>query len=229
MRYKNSLIIATISFCISVIWLFAQNKLTLYIHPRYELFTMAFVSIALITLIISYLQNSEHQHMNRTDSFVLLIALLCLLMPAKTLTVRTAENRSQSSQVSNKVSGLSSYDSFNQDFSYFDVADLSAFLSNNPTKEQIIDKQVELEGFIFEDSDGQKFIARFKLSCCAVDARPLTIPLLKNDVVSSVIIGSWYRISGKFVLNEGNQSQYPYAVETTTVEGIVEPLEPYVY
>ena len=227
MYFKKLFDQATIIFSVVIIWLYITNKLTLYIHPRYELFTVTFSAFALIFYSICLAQNSNHKT-HKSVIFVFMFSLIALLIPATPLSIRTAENRTQQNQIARSTTPFSSYDNFNQDFSYFDVADLSSILSENPTDSQIVGKKASVEGFLFKDNNEQFYIARFKLACCAVDATPLVVPINIAAIKDPLVVGDWYKATGLFALN--NQSSgHKFTVDVEKIEPIAEPEEPYVY
>ncbi|MCA9324175.1 TIGR03943 family protein [Candidatus Saccharibacteria bacterium] len=198
-----------------------SGSLTLYIHPRYVLFTVIMSSVGAISLAIALTMKSLHP--TKAVSFPLLILCITYIItivaiPAKTLSPRTALTRQQTNQLL-PTSERSTFDSFSSDYSHFDIKDWYTLLQSNPRPEQIIDKEAKLNGFFYR-KDGNPYIARFRLSCCAVDATPLAIPI---EVSENLLEGEWYSISGKIV-----DSANP-KVKVAEIHKIEEPDEPYIY
>jgi len=198
------------------------NDLTLYVHPRYTIFTVLFTCIALALLLFT---SSHDKNSLSKSSLVLcvLIAVVAILLPARSLSERTAQLRSQTNITTNSNLVISSFDNFSQDYSHFKLQDWASFLSTSPDASQITSKKATIEGFIYEAS-GVRYIARFRLSCCAVDATPISIPLKKTEQTSQLTIGSWQRVEGVFVLENE-----VLVIEPTTLTEINEPEQPYVY
>ena len=222
MFYKQ---IASISLCLVIVHLYLINKLSLYVHPRYEIFSISLALIGAILLIISFKRESNKKEKLSISGFlVIIVALISLTFPPVSLSERTAQSRLQTSFINSANSSPSSFDSFSQDFTHFDIVDWSSLISSKPPEEQIVGKSAKLIGFIFVDGNENKYIARFKLSCCAVDATPIKIMLSKNDLSKSFIVGEWKQIEGKLILEDG---QYKINVESAVT--IPEPEQPYVY
>jgi len=212
-------------FCLVILNLFITGQLTLYIHPRYVLFTVSMITAAFIFLIISLRKyDNKKLRYKLTDLIVVIMALVALILPASTLSYQTATNRLQTTKLSESTPDISSYDSFSQDFTHFDIVDWATLLSSQPPDNLVVGKNAKFYGFIFSDGDANKYIARFKLSCCAVDATPLTVRLINNDLTNTLDIGAWYEVEGKFI-KENNQ----FLINLNTVKRIDEPEEPYVY
>ncbi len=213
--------ITAATIALSIIIMATQNQLTLYIHPRYEFFTIVMAIIGLLLLLPT--QRSHFHSSEKKSTFVLCLLVLCfMLLPPESLTPQTAQNRLQSSVVA-QPQKTSSYDSYTRDYTHFDIQDWSTFFANAPAANQVVDKRALIEGFLLRDGQSL-FIARFRLSCCAVDATPLTIQLAPNEKTTGLLSGSWYRFSGSFI-----EENAVYLLNADEVTQIPEPKEPYVF
>ncbi len=210
----------TLIICFVILFLANTEQLTNYVHPRYVVFTVITVSVAIILLLVSFFQGkTKEPAISPAVWFCIILAIPSLLFPPKTLSGRIASDRLQDHRYNNE-SIVTSFDSFSQDFSHFDIADWSNILSSNPNSEELADKKAVVEGFILKDNN-EIYIARFRLSCCAVDATPLTVPLAES--AKALENNKWYRIEGVFV------SQNGLRLNPVLISEIEEPNEPYIY
>ncbi len=191
---------------------------------------MCLIGLFFLTIYIFSVDKHETKHgkPSYTTIFLSCMALLALLIPPKSLTHTIASTRSTTAQQNaSSLAIKSTIDNFSSDLTRFDIADWNNLLASSPIDAQIVDKKAKFQGFVYSDGSSQKFIARFKLTCCAVDATPLAVPVLKSDTLDSVELGQWVNVEGVFK-KEGNP-KYPYQLEVTSIDSIKEPDEPYVY
>jgi uncharacterized repeat protein (TIGR03943 family) len=123
---------------------------------------------------------------------------------------------------------LSSFDSFSQDLSRFELADWVSFFASNPRSEQVAGTSATVTGFFYTDTNGNYYVGRFRINCCAVDATPLGIQLSKDSVTEKLEQGSWYKISGVFAADKVDNSTI-FRLQVEKVEKTTEPEFPYVY
>lgn len=221
---SNILRLSTIAISLVILWLFTQNDLRLYIHPRYELFTVVLVGFGALVLVVSLWKNTKIQ-VSWTVWLVATVALLALFIPPTTLSDTLAGSRLQ--RTSNApTTAQSTFDTFSADLTRFDVRDWSAFLSSGPPANGVVGKKADVIGFIFNEND-QRFIARYQLTCCAVDATPLAIPLADNDKLDTISDGEWLQLQGEMVSTDSQTYQYQLLPQSFTV--IDEPEQAYVY
>lgn len=227
MSYRHIQKIVMLCVAITIGLLSATDKLTLYVHPRYVLFTTVMVVLSLILSFFSndLTSNTEKQPKNyKKTIFATLLIVFMLLLPAQTLSQRVASNRQQS-VTQNMKTNIFSYDAFTRDFRHFDLQDWSTYLASHPSPEIIEGKEAIIQGFIYR-TDTYTGLARFRLSCCAVDATPLTIELVANDSISQLTDGMWYEISGSFIFDS---QRGVYQLQANKITAIDAPKEPYVY
>jgi putative membrane protein len=218
--------LATIIICTVIIYIYFTSDLILYIHPRYLNFTLSFVVIGLVLLSIAFLKTTQYR-VNKSGWIVVIVAFIALFLPPQSLSQQIAVSRENQSLYQNNSPDQTTYDSFSSDLTRFTVADWSRLLNSSPSSGQIVGKQASVEGFVFQNSSSQKFVARFQLTCCAVDATPLTIPLLESAISNNLPIGSWVSING--VMAQSNNQTYPFQLDIIESKQIPEPKEPYVY
>jgi uncharacterized repeat protein (TIGR03943 family) len=91
------------------------------------------------------------------------------------------------------------------------------------------DRRVQLTGFVMAGSDGEWYLTRMILSCCAADARPIKVALT-GQVPDGLKPDSWLRIVGRYspkvTTDRVNHERIPY-VEVLESESIAAPTEQY--
>ena len=84
-------------------------------------------------------------------------------------------------------------------------------------------------GFVVVAPDGQPYLARMTMDCCAADARPVEVGLTGN-LPASLVAGQWIEVDGGFVdlrdRDPISQAVIPY-VEVSAVRAIAQPAIPY--
>ena len=232
---------------IATLWLAATGRLTLYVHPRYTLLT---VIVAVLTLLVLVLmaavggssaadEDRDHDHVTRVSAFGRLLvwskaavlictALALLVLPPATLSSSARQNRelvtSGQALDSTKVAAL-----VGADPATFSVKDWAAVLSQGGP-EAVLGKQVNLSGYVLDrDEEDVFFIARLVVSCCAVDAQPIGVPVYRPGWRAEVEPGAWITIEGAFVNNPSRDSQESVAIGVGSLANIEEPDQPYVF
>jgi uncharacterized repeat protein (TIGR03943 family) len=232
---------------IATIWLAATGRLTLYVHPRYTLLTVIMAVLTLLVLVamaavgvpLAADEHSDHDHVTRVSAIgrllvwskaaVLICAALALLVsPPATLTSSARQNRelvtSGQALDSTKVAAL-----VGADPATFSVKDWAALLSQGGP-EAVLGKQVNLSGYVLDrDEEDVFFIARLVVSCCAVDAQPIGVPVYRPGWRDEIEPGAWIRIDGAFVNNPSRDSQEGVAIGVGSLASIEEPDQPYVF
>ncbi len=212
----------------SILIVYFSGKLNLYIHPRYLSFTTIFIVLGLALLMIDLIISNKKETFSKSGYIVVAIALISLFIPPQSLTAELASNRVDGSQKSNSyINNPTTYESFSRDLTRFGIQDWVGYLSTSPTEDQVAGASANLTGFITKDESNQLYIARFKLTCCAVDASPLTVPLLGTEDSKLLQIGSWYNLKGNFVYLDDLDNKFQ--LEINESEEISEPEDPYVY
>jgi uncharacterized repeat protein (TIGR03943 family) len=232
---------------IATIWLAATGRLTLYVHPRYTLLTVMMAVLTLLLLVLAAAvgvssdadEDSDHDHVTRVSAFgrlliwskaaVLICAALALLViPPATLSSSARQNRelvtSGQALDSTKVAAL-----VGADPATFSVKDWAALLSQGGP-EAVLGKQVNLSGYVLDrGKEDVFFIARLVVSCCAVDAQTIGVPVYRPGWRAEVEPGAWITIEGAFVNNPSRDSQESVAIGVGSLAHIDEPDQPYVF
>jgi uncharacterized repeat protein (TIGR03943 family) len=231
---------------IVTIWLAATGRLTLYVHPRYTLLTVITAVLTVVVLVLvaavgasPTAHEDHHDRVARASAFrrlliwsngaVLICTVLALLVvPPATLSSTSRQNRElvtagQALAPSKAVALVGA------DPATFSVKDWAALLSQGGP-EAVLGKRVDLSGYVLDRGEEDTFfIARLAVSCCAVDAQPVGVPVYRPGWRDEVEGGAWIKIEGAFVKNPSQASQESVAIGVDSVAKIDEPDQPYVF
>jgi putative membrane protein len=230
---------------VATLWLGFTDRLTLYIHPRYVVFTMVMAVVALALAIAATGVRAEHDHDERPRRWTaplrvtavalcLAVAAALVILPPATLTIDTASQRDiNGSSIGAEAQSLDDVQSAGDDvFGAFTVLDWSSLLRQTADPAFYDGKSVDVTGFITPDeSDPENvfYVSRFVITCCAVDAQPIGVPVYQPGWSTSLTAGDWVRVQGGFTANPSTQSSQTIALQASAVEGVAEPDEPYLF
>lgn len=210
-----------------VLSLQVTNRLQYYIHPRYITFTTIFAFLALLmSLIYAFVYHpSPHKHKSSITPAQAIMYIVCafaLFIPATSISSDLAVTRSSPSVGSSPQASL--YDSFSTDFSHFTIQDWASTFASKSVSQHLNGKTTSITGFLLSSEETYR-LARFQLTCCAVDATPITVEIRdEQNRLQDLSDGTWLIIAGTSVINENEQY---IAVEN--VEVVDEPSDPYIY
>lgn len=232
------------------LWLGAEGRLGFYIHPRYNLFTIVMASIAVALLVIAVVGASRggesHDHAGErtisrrrrrargeTLSLVSILSVVAALvvLPPATLSSATAENRSsnevgalRSPATVEPGSGLEIYETLT-------VRDWASLLSQNQNPSFYRGKPVNTLGMVVE-AEGTPdvfLLTRFVVTCCAVDAQPVSIPVYMPGWRDELVLDSWVRIEGGFQPAPAGVTSAPVVIVPLQITDEEVPREPYLF
>ena len=235
MRFKLSAfesitIIATASY---VLYLGALNDLDLYLPPRYVVFTVAMSIIALLITLIRPGKTRDHSKDDSPASIgtlpLVLVLVVALLLPARTLTSSTVSQRAIDSGITINNSGSAPISSlFAGSSRGLGLADWATLLSANQNSSYYLNKPAKVSGFVYDANLGPDhvWLARFVLTCCAVDAQPIGVPVRIENWAQQYDEDQWLEVEGLFVPNQ-TQSGEQIVLVPDTVNEIDQPENPY--
>src|SRR5215211_4720918 len=184
-------------------------------------------------------------------SFTILVAGLVLVaayaLPARTLSSGTADQRSanfNSIQAQPSGSGTATGAGstagggagsdtlalFGADTSRLTVADWALAFNLRSTPASYVGKEVDVVGFVFHPKGTPEdvfYVSRFSVTCCAVDARPLGVPVYSPGWQEEFEEDSWVHLTGSFAETEEDISE-PVVVTPKNIEPTEQPERPYV-
>ncbi|WP_245861757.1 TIGR03943 family putative permease subunit [Compostimonas suwonensis] len=237
-------VVLTLVAVVITIVLAVNGQLGLYIHPRYFVFTIIMAVIGL-AFVVGGLLHRGHDDSEKTSRRQLVLSVVGMLVlavlttamivvPPSTLTTATVEQRDINS------GGISSEaDTADAallagagDFDRLTLKDWASLLTQTTDPSFFDGKTAKLSGFISpapSDPEDIFYIARFVVTCCAVDAQPIGVPVYLEDWDDTFDADQWVEATGGFETNPSAASADPLVVVPTTLEPIDEPNDPYVY
>jgi uncharacterized repeat protein (TIGR03943 family) len=235
---------AILLFNIYTLGLYFSQELTLYTHPRYALFTVAFNAVSLVAcgagFVLTAWRIASGGVASRTwwhpplsvlvAGFVLVAAYA---LPAHTLSSDTADQRSGNfnSSPAQPQSGTSNTLSLvSADTSQLTIADWAAAFSLKTSPSFYAGKKVDVVGFVFHPKGTPQdifYVARFRITCCSVDAQPLGVPVYSPGWQDKFGENSWVHVVGSFAKTDQDIAE-PAAVSPQSIELTDQPKDPYI-
>ena len=243
---------------VATVWLAATDRLGLYIHPRYFWFTVIMAAIGAVLVVAAFAvaplpepREEEHEHDGHDEhvhaagpsstrvggiraalaaTIVVGAAFALLVLPPATLTSATASQRSINSsgaRLDQDVPAL-----VGGDTSQFTVKDWALLLRQSPDASTFADKTVDVTGFVTaspDDPDNVFYVARFVVTCCAVDAQPVGVPVYLPDWDERFAPDQWVTASGPIVPNPGSPSAESLLLIPDEISVTDQPDQPYVF
>lgn len=235
---KSNLILATIILAnLVTVKLYFAGHLTLYIHPRYVLFTiimncisLAIAGIVVITIITRKIHTKSAGNSLGVPSFIaILLAFLVLaglIFPAKSLSSTTVNQRT----ITKNTDGAPVCPDIDESSPPKEFQDWDRLLNDcdEPLKYQ--GHSVIIEGFVY-DSHGLNTadtfsLARFKISCCAVDAQPMLLTIAEQNWASNFKPNQWLHVEGS-VQPKWVNGKLTAIIEPKNIKKIPQPQDPY--
>lgn len=234
---------AILLFNVYTLSLYFSGELTLYIHPRYVLFTVTLNVLSLVACGAGFVLTAWRMgdgvvgRVPWRPSLTVLLAGLVLVaayaLPARTLSSETADQRSanfNSFQTGASGGAADTLALFAADTSRLTVADWVMAFNLRATPDSYVGKEVDVVGFVFHPEDAPDdvfYVSRFSVTCCAVDARPLGLPVYRPGWQEEFQEDSWVRVAGGFSTTEEEISE-PVIVIPESIEATEQPENPYV-
>ena len=235
-------------------WLAATGQLALYIHPRYVLFTVIMTAVAAVFVLAAFtlaarrragLEEHDHDDEHEPDArppgrlagaaaaasvLLVAVALVALLVvPPATLTRGTAAAREMNAGA---APADEEFVSIGGDYKNFSVKDWSSLLTQVSAASFYDGKAADVTGFVSADAadpDNVYFVSRFIVTCCAVDAQPVGVPVYQPGWADELEPDQWVRVKGPFVANASGSQDVPVVVDPKSVRLVEQPADPYVY
>ncbi len=227
---------------VATLWLAATGRLTLYIHQRYVVFTTSMAMVALVMASASIItQSRTHQHTHfvwwrsvAACVMICVVASIALLAPPTALTTTTATQRGINKGAVTRLSTekLSQASIFAQrDYSHLTIKEWAGLLTQTHDSAFYRGKTVNLTGFVTPDvADAQVFyISRFVVTCCAVDAQAVGVPVYAPGWRERYQPNSWVTVTGDFAAHPQQHRQQLIVVMPRSITPTTQPKEPYEY
>jgi putative membrane protein len=158
-----------------------------------------------------------------------LVAAVLVVVPPATLTSSTAIQRDISS--SGAGIGSQSVDTAPSASDHFSVLDWASLLNQTNDPAFYRDRSADVTGFVTASPDDPNvfYVSRFVITCCAVDAQPVGVPVYDPSWRDSLEPDDWVRVTGDFGSNPSTVSNAPIALTPESVTAIEEPDDPYLF
>lgn len=208
------------------------NQLVLYIHPRYVLFTLAMAVICVaLSVAHSTFTTKVHAEHGQPWSLIPLLFLLAvgIVVPARTLTSATVSQRTTDA---GSLVATTNSKPINLLFAGssrgLKLADWSRLLSTNTDPAYYANKPAKISGFIYDGGLGPDtvLLSRFVLTCCAVDAQPVGVPVRIKNWDTAYEKDQWLEVEGQFEAAQ-TASGEQLVLQPASVEEIKRPRNPY--
>lgn len=236
----------------ATIWLGLSGQLALYIHPRYFVFTVVMAVIAGVLALAVFAfapsaqdglgHSDEHEHGDEPGSrrgrlwpvgsvLTIVTAVVALLiLPPSTLTTATVAQRDlngSASALTLKAPALPG----KGDYSAFTVRDWASLLRSGAGQDFFADKIATVTGFISADKTDPNvfFVTRFVVTCCAVDAQPIGVPVYHPGWQNEYKTDSWVTVTSSFRTNPNAASREAIVLIPDSIKPTTQPAQPYVY
>ncbi|QEO08924.1 TIGR03943 family putative permease subunit [Protaetiibacter larvae] len=231
---------------VAIAGLALTGRLGLYIHPRYFVFTVIMAGIAAVVVLAAFALlptaasdddgYDGHEHgptraagwqVAASAVLIALTAVALLVLPPATLTSSTVEQRDlNGSTASTNVQLVGGDDSA------LTVKDWAGLLRQGVGDDYLAGKTPTLVGFVTPDADDPDnvfYVTRFVITCCAVDAQPVGVPVYLPGWQGEYATDSWVSVTGAFIDNPSTSSMQPIVLSPAEVVATDQPEQPYVY
>ena len=158
-------------------------------------------------------------------------AVALLVVPPSSLTSAAVEQRSLNGS-SNSLANAGPPPGTSDDTSAYSVKDWAALIRQGASADDLSGRTATLTGFVTPDADDPDnvfFVARFVVTCCAVDAQPVGVPVYSPGWSSTYATDSWVTVTGEFEANPSVLSAATTVVRPDSLTAVDQPSEPYVY
>jgi len=232
-------IVLILAASIATIWLSFEEKLKWYIHPRYELFSLALattgVLLALATLITLPKHNhkTSHKRYRPYGTMVIIISSVVMLLgiqPAAVTSLTVSQRVMNSGANATSDARESAILKERGSYTNFTIKDWSLLLSQSSDPKQYQNKPAKVSGFITASKDENVFfVSRFVVTCCALDARPIGVPVYSPGWRKTFAPDQWVETSGVFIANPNTNTTERTVLSPDYVRPIDKEKNQYVY
>lgn len=165
---------------------------------------------------------------------VSVIALIGLIvLPPATLSTVTVENRALNQAALGDTAGAFADAQTGEEatFRAFTVREWAGILRQTQDPAFFQGKPVDVVGFVVLDGEnaGTFYVTRFVVSCCAVDAQPVGIPVFEPGFEQNFPGETWVRVTGEFVINPDVNSSHPLVLRALEIVVTEQPRDPYLF
>jgi uncharacterized repeat protein (TIGR03943 family) len=221
------------------IWLGVKGKLDLYIHPRYTVFTLLMSALAFLIISAGFWRRLHRSSIiSKSSGWQVALGAVCIVISVgllisrpSPLTSTTANQRGvNAGSLDLSTQTNSTTISTNGDYSRFTVKEWSSLLAQTSDPHFFVGKKAHLVGFVTAVSEDKNsfYVSRFVITCCAVDARAIGVPVYSPGWQNEYRENQWVQIDGSFVQNTASASP-SIVVKPANITKINTPDDPYAF
>jgi uncharacterized repeat protein (TIGR03943 family) len=214
-----------------------------YIHPRYNVFTLVMAAIGVVLIAIALVvphtghSHAGHRHARGHSlmewlslSLVAVVVVIAVVLPPTTLSSYTAENRSFGTVATSPAADAIDIDSTTSGFENLTVRDWASLLIQTQDPTFFRGKPFSALGTMTESGDPDVFLlTRFVVTCCAVDAQPVSVPVYFPGWQDEFALDSWVTVEGGFQVLPELDVPGNLAVVSSGIVLEEVPREPYLF
>lgn len=238
MRFKNISVYIVCLVAVYCLYLGITSDLDYYIHPRYELFTMSMSAVCVVLLLVTTIGRKfrmapKQPHVHK-EPVLIYLPILCLLLAALVLPARSLRSSTVSQRIIDGQSTTTSDETslrtvLSGSSKGLGIADWAQLLATNTESHFYQNKPAKISGFIYDADLGANtvWVARFAVTCCAVDARPIGIPVHVDNWSDGYKVDDWVEVEGIFTSQQTNKNMQ-IVLMPEAIKHIQEPQNPYV-
>jgi uncharacterized repeat protein (TIGR03943 family) len=213
---------------------YARGTLLFYIHPIYVM--PAAATGALLVLLGALAWRGDLRVTARAALLLAVPLVLGLVLPPRPLGIAAAAQRGLDAgggpgpaATAAALEDLAEFQ-LHADPATFTIKDWVKAFAADPDPAAHAGKPVRVTGFVYRDTSlppGHVFVARFVVQCCAVDARPVGLPV-RAVAADALAAGAWVAVQGEIDVADLGGRRRPVVV-ATSVEAAERPAQPYLY
>lgn len=163
-------------------------------------------------------------------SLVGAVVVIALVLPPTTLSSYTAENRSFGTVATSPAADAIDIDSTTAGFENLTVRDWASLLIQTQDPTFFRGKPFSALGTVTESGDPDVFLlTRFVVTCCAVDAQPVNVPVYFPGWQDEFALDTWVTVDGGFQVLPGLEVPGNLAVISSEIVLEEVPREPYLF
>ncbi|MFF7684358.1 TIGR03943 family putative permease subunit [Microbacterium sp. NPDC007973] len=229
---------------VATLALAAADDLTLYIHPRYVMFTVVLNVVGAVLFVLAVWgaatrPDDDHDHHEHHDhhggaaappwravatvgtSILMLVAAVALLVvPPATL---SAERALTSAAATDGGGDVPAPVLVGSDPTRFSIRDWATILGTGSTANDLVGQRADVTGIVLLDGAGAARIGRYAVTCCTVDAQLFAIAVDRDTLPAGAESGDWVRLTGTFADADGATR-----LVADSAEEVSEPDDPYI-
>lgn len=170
--------------------------------------------VAIVLTFASFKTDKKHkktsdQTFNLATLPLITVLAFALLQPARSLSSSTVSQRATDAGSIITTAETEPTTLFAGSSRGLRLADWSRLLASNTDPDYYNNKPAQISGFVYNPGTGDDvlYLSRFVLTCCAVDAQPLSVPIYIENWQDSYEQDEWLEIEGQFTSQNTSQGE----------------------